>query len=107
MLVGVLLTTLISGSIVSAYGFSSSTRAGVASRSSAEAGIAAARASLVAGTCASGYGTTHPSAGVYQSAVGTTPEYEAAVYPMVGGTWATTPGCPASATTPIRIICDR
>jgi cytoskeletal protein CcmA (bactofilin family) len=104
MLVGVLLTTLISGAIVSAYGFSSSTRAGVASRSSAEAGVAAAHASLVAGTCDSGFDTTHPSAGVYQSAVGATPEYEAAVFPMVGGTWATTPACPSSATAPVRII---
>lgn len=105
MLVGLLVIALISSTVVSAFGYSTLTRAGVESRASAEAGIAVARASLVAGTCASDFHPdTHPSAGVYRSAPGAVPEFEATIYPRAGAGWSTTPGCPASATVDVRVI---
>lgn len=105
MIVALLITALISSSVVSAYGYSSFTRAGIESRAAAEAGIAAARAGLVAGTCASSINaSTHPAVGVYTSAPGTIPRYEARIYPRVGGAWASSPGCPASATVDVRVV---
>jgi hypothetical protein len=51
MAVGVILTTVLLASLVSGIGFTSSTRAGVQSQASADAGIAVAQMSLIKGTC--------------------------------------------------------
>lgn len=79
--IALVLSVVIASSVVAALGVTTSTRAGVQSQAAAEAGIAAARAGLIAG-CSNG--------GVYASAPGTQPEYLAKVY--VGS--ATTPACP-------------
>ena len=51
MAAGVLFSAIIAGSVVFAYQFTSSTRSGIQAQASAEAGIAAARAGLIGGTC--------------------------------------------------------
>lgn len=96
MSVGLLLTSLILGSIVSGVGFTSSTRAGVQSQAAAEAGIAAATVGLRADTCTA-------NSGVYASAVGATPKYSAVVWSAnSSGTYTQT--CPVSGTTKVKII---
>lgn len=105
MLVGVLLTTLIASSVVSAYGYSSMTRAGIESQAAAESGIAVARAGLINGTCNSAFNSaTHPSTGVYTSAPGEVPEFTATIYTKQGSGWSTNPSCPASASVDVRIV---
>jgi hypothetical protein len=95
MVVGLILTTLISSQIVSGYGFSSSTRAGVQSQAAADAGIAAARAGLyVSGSCAG-----QPTAGTY-AATGTL-KYSATLQHDDGSGWQA--GCPTLSTTRVRI----
>jgi len=84
MLAGVLLSLVVSSTVLFAYTFSSTTRASVQSQASAEAGIAAARAGLLNGTCTA-------SNGLY---TGTDPVYSVQVYkPSASGGW--TAGCPA------------
>ena len=98
MAVGLLLSSLILGSVVNGVAFTSSTRAGVQSQASAEAGVAQALAGLRAGTCAA-------KSGVYQSAPGVFPQYKAVVWSQSsGGTWA--PGCPQTGTLAIKILSD-
>ncbi len=98
MSVGILLTSLILGSIVSGIGFTSSTRAGVQSQAAAEAGIAAATAGLKGGTCSA-------TSGVYESAANATPKYVARIYSAdSSGNW--TQSCPISGTTSIKIVAD-
>ncbi len=105
MLLMLVVTVLITSSVVNAYSYSTFTRAGVESRSAAEAGISAARAGLIAGTCNSSFDPdTHPSAGVYTSAPGEVPEYRAEIYPRAGAGWAASPGCPSSASVDVRIL---
>ena len=99
MVVGLILTTLISSQIVSAYGFSSSTRAGVQSQAAADAGVAAAQAGLYvssgSGSCAG-----QPTAGTYSS-TGTL-SYNATVQYDAGSGWQS--GCPTLSATRVRIV---
>ena len=98
MAVGLLLSSLILGSVVNGVSFTSSTRAGVQSQASAEAGVAQALAGLRAGTCAA-------KAGVYESAPGVFPQYRAVVSSQSsGGTWA--PGCPQTGSLAVKISSD-
>jgi hypothetical protein len=93
MSVGLLLTTLVVASVLTASGFSTRTRAGVQSEAAAEAGIAAARAGLVLGTCEASQN------GIYS---GTDPSYLATVWIPSGNTWIR--GCPAGLSTSVRIL---
>jgi cytoskeletal protein CcmA (bactofilin family) len=98
MSVGLLLTSLILGSIVGGMGFTSATVAGVQSQASAEAGIAAATVGLQSGTCTF-------VGGVYQSAEGESPAYVAKIYSAdSAGNW--TQSCPISGTTQIKIVAE-
>jgi hypothetical protein len=102
MATGLLLTALIGGAVVTAAGFTTSTRAGMQSQASAEAGIAAARAGLIAGTCGA-QPLLANGAPVYVNPTGTDPVYEASIWRAgAGGTW--TPGCPVDLTTQVRIL---
>ena len=93
MSVGLLLTTLVAAAVITASGFSSATRAGVQSEAAAEAGIAAARAGLVLGTCAASQNGTYSA---------TNPSYLATVWIPSGNTWIR--GCPAGLSTSVRIL---
>ena len=93
--VSLLLSTLVASSVVTATGVTSSARANVQSQAAAEAGVAAARAGLVAGTCSA-------SGNQYASASGATPSYLATIWVPLGSGW--TRGCPASLTTQVRIL---
>jgi len=96
MAVGMLLTSLIMSSSISGVGFTSSTRAGVQSQASAEAGVEVALAGIRAGSCAS-------KSGIYASAADATPIYRAEVWSQNGGgTW--TQSCPVSNTVAIKIV---
>lgn len=85
MLAGVILSLVVSSSVLYAYTFSSSTRAGVQSQAAAEAGISSARATLLNGECAATAGLVTSSAGQ--------PEFSVQIYRPAAGGW--TPGCPA------------
>ena len=80
-----LLTALVSSSVISSAGFTSAVRADVQSQAAAEAGVAAARAGLVNGTCVT-------SLNRYASATGATPRYVATIWVKVLGAWQR--GCP-------------
>lgn len=96
MVVGLIFTTVISTSVLSAYSFSSSTRASVQSHAAADAGIAAARAGLyITGNCAA---QTTP--GKY-TATGTL-AYSATVQFDAGSGWQN--GCPTAAASRVRIL---
>jgi hypothetical protein len=102
MATGLLLTALVAGSVVTAMGTTSGVRAGVQSQAAAEAGIAAARAGLIAGTC-SAQTPLGNGAPAYVSATGETPEYIASVWRAgASGSWE--PGCPTSLATQVRIL---
>jgi hypothetical protein len=102
MATGLLLTALVAGSVVTAMGWTTSTRAGVQSQASAEAGIAAARAGLIAGTCAAQTPLSN-GAPAYRSVPGEAPEYVASVW-RAGASGAWEPGCPVSLATQVRIL---
>lgn len=96
MAVGLIFTSLIATSIVGAYGFSSSTRAGVQSQASADAGIAAAQTGLFStGNCAA-----QPTPGKYVRTAA--PAYTATVEYDAGLGWVT--GCPSATAARIRIV---
>lgn len=96
LIIGVILTTLIATSVVSAFGFSSSTRAGVQSHAAADAGIAAARAGLyVSGNCAA-----QPTPGTYASTGSLT--YTATIQFDAGSGWQA--GCPSATASRVRIV---
>jgi hypothetical protein len=102
MATGMLMTALVAGSVVTAMGTTSGVRAGVQSQAAAEAGIAAARAGLIAGTC-SAQTTLANGAPAYVSAAGSDPEYVASVWRAgASGTWVA--GCPTSLATQVRIL---
>lgn len=102
MAFGLILTALIAATMMSAFGHTTSTRAGVQSQASAQAGIAAARAGLIDGTCAA-QPVLANGAPVYASPPGTEPVYEASIWRAgAAGSW--TPGCPLDLTTPVRIL---
>ena len=93
--IGMILTTLVAGSVVSGLGFTSATRADVQSQAAADAGIAAARAGLnTVGNCAA-----QPTAGKYISTV--EPVYTATLQYNAGAGWQN--GCPTVDTTQVRI----
>jgi cytoskeletal protein CcmA (bactofilin family) len=95
MAVGVLLTTFVASSVVAGMGQTTATRADVQSQASADAGIAAARAGVMAGTCVGS------ASSVYSSA---NPQYTATVYRLSGSTWVQ--GCPLTlvSTEKVRIV---
>jgi Tfp pilus assembly protein PilX len=96
MVIGMILTALVAGSVVSGLGFTSTTRADVQSQAAADAGIAAARAGLnTVGNCAA-----QPTAGKYISTV--EPVYTAILQFNAGAGWQN--GCPTAATTQVRIV---
>jgi hypothetical protein len=96
MAVGLVFTALIASSIVGAYGFSSSTRAGVQSQAAADAGVAAAHTGLfTTGNCAA---QTTP--GTYKST--SAPVYTAVVKYDLGAGWVS--GCPLATATRIQIM---
>lgn len=95
MAVGLIFATLITASVVGAYGVSSSTRSGVQSGAAADAGVAAARKGLyTVGNCAA-----QPTPGTYASAVA--PKYSATIEYFAGSTWVA--GCPPVTATEVRI----
>lgn len=94
--VGLIVTSLILTTVVSATGYSTYTRAGVQSQAAAEAGVAAARAGLAAGTCSG-------SAPAYRSATDAVPAYVATIWrPNGTGGWVA--GCPIGTATEVRIV---
>lgn len=95
MAVGIVLTAVISTSVVSSVSFTTLTRAGVQSHAAADAGVAAARAGLIAGQCVA-------NNGVFESAPGAQPAYRATVFVETGTTWAAT--CPITTSARIRIL---
>ncbi|QEO09227.1 hypothetical protein [Protaetiibacter larvae] len=85
MFAGVLLSLVVASTVLYSYTFSSSVKASVQSQAAAEAGIAAARAGLLNGTCA-----TQPTPGLYEN---TDPFYRVQIFKPDGtGGWTT--GCP-------------
>lgn len=97
MLVGLILTTLVSSAVVKAYSFSSSTRAGVQSHTAADAGVAATRAGLyTVGNCSS-----QPVPGTYSSSTAGL-SYTATVQFDAGSGWQS--GCPTLSASRIRIV---
>jgi len=96
MVIGLILTTLITSSVVRAYGVSSSTRAAVQSHAAADAGVADARAGLyVVGSCA-----LQPTPGQYSSSGSL--NYTATVLQDSGSGF--TAGCPTLTTTRVKIV---
>jgi cytoskeletal protein CcmA (bactofilin family) len=95
MAVSLLTTSLVATSVVTATEYTTVTRAGVESQAAAEAGIAVARAGLIAGTCGA---NNHR----YASAVGATPEYVATIWVPSGSSWVQ--GCPTGTATQVRIL---
>lgn len=95
MAVSLLTTSLVATSVVTATEYTSVTRAGVQSQAAAEAGIAAARAGLLNGTC-----SAHGSA--YASAANSVPEYLATIWIPSGSAWVR--GCPTGTATQVRIL---
>ncbi|UYN83282.1 MAG: hypothetical protein KIT89_11355 [Microcella sp.] len=95
MAVGLILTAVISTTVVSSVSFTSLTRAGVQSQAGAEAGVAAARAGLVAGTCV-------VNGGVYENVPGEEPVFEATIWLETPSGW--TRGCPTNTSTQVRIL---
>lgn len=85
MATSLLLTGLIASSVVSSTAVTSSVRADVQSQAAAEAGVAAARAGLINGTCPT-------SLNRYASATGATPAFVATVWVPSGSSWVR--GCP-------------
>lgn len=93
--VSLLTTALVATSVVQATGFTSMTRAGVQSQAAAEAGIADARAGLLAGTCTA-------KGNLYASPPDAVPEYVATVWVPSGTGWVR--GCPPGTATQVRIL---
>jgi hypothetical protein len=107
MAAGILLSSVVASTVVQGLQFSASTRAGVQSQSSAEAGIAVARAVLMNGQCVSP--GTQTSAGALDNPATanvdeSAPAYSAQIqYSTDGGTtWVD--GCPASVQQAARIV---
>lgn len=96
MAVGVVLTAVVATSVITATGVTTSVRAGVQSQAAAEAGVAAARASLSAGTCAAS------SNGRYVSNVA--PEYVATVWYRTATTANWVRGCPPNTGLQARVL---
>lgn len=93
--IGLVAGATLSSSVVGGLTFSSATKAAIQSQAAADAGVAAARAGLYAGTCSS-----QPTASTYTS-TGTL-NYSAVVQRFVNGLWQT--GCPAYLTPQVRIL---
>lgn len=88
-------SVVVAGSVISSTSYTSTTRAGVQSQAAAEAGVAAARAGLIAGTCTS-------KGGVYENTPGATPEYFATVWIPSGSSWVR--ACPVGTAYQVRIL---
>jgi len=96
MAIGLILSTVITGSVIAGYGYTSRTSASVQSQAAADAGTAVAQAGLIAGTCSA-------NNAVYASAVGAVPAYRATVW-RPNGTGGWTFGCPVTTTDSVQII---
>jgi hypothetical protein len=95
--VAIILSSVILSSITSGLGQTSSTRATVQSQAAADAGIAVAQASLLAGTCVAN------SNGNFASAAGVEPRYSTSIWrARADGSWEQ--GCPASGASSVRIL---
>jgi hypothetical protein len=95
MAVSLITTSLVASSVIAATEYTTLTRAGVQSQAAAEAGIAVARAGLLAGTCGA-------NGNRYASAPNAQPEYVATVWIPSGTGWAR--GCPTGTATQVRIL---
>ncbi len=96
MAISLILSTVIVGSVVAGFGYTSMTSASVQSQAAADAGTAVAQAGLIAGTC-------NANNAVYASAVNAVPAYRATVWRSDGaGGWIF--GCPVNATAQVQII---
>ena len=92
--IAIILTTLIASSVVSGFGWSTSTRASVESHAAADAGIVAARTGLfTVGNC-----QAQSTSGKYTST--TSPVYTVTVERNDGAGWVA--GCPTSNTSQVR-----
>lgn len=87
-----LTSALVVSSVITSTSYTTTARAGIESQAAAEAGIAAARAGLIAGTCAA-------EGHSYESL---TPEYLATIWIPSGSDWVR--GCPAGTAIPVRIL---
>jgi len=93
----IVITALVATTVTSAQAQTADSKASVQSQSAAEAGIAAARAGLMSGTCSS-------RGGVYTSAPGE-PVYTARIYTRLGtAAWSVNPSCPASVAVQVKIV---
>lgn len=95
MAVGVVLTAVISTTVVSSVSFTTLTRAGVQSQAGADAGVAAARAGLIADEC-------FENQAVFESEEGAVPAYRAEVQVQTGSTWSNV--CPSTTEDVVRIV---
>lgn len=95
MAVGLILTSVVASTVVTGISQTSAARAGVQSQGSADAGIAAARAAVMNGSCSGDANAVF---------TGTDPVYTATVYRPAGTGWV--PGCPTSVTSAdqVRIV---
>ena len=93
--VSLLTTSLVAASVVQATRYTTASRANVQSQAAAEAGIAVARAGLIAGNCAT-------NSNRYASATGAVPAYVATVWIPSGSSWVR--GCPTGTATQVRIL---
>jgi hypothetical protein len=95
MTLSLLTAAVVVSAVTTSTAFTSTSRAGVQSQAAAEAGIAAARAGLIDGNCAS-------KGGVYENAAGATPEYFATVWIPSGSSWIR--ACPVGTAYEVRIL---
>lgn len=104
LVVTLIVTVVISASVISALGFTTATRADVQSQAAAEAGIAVAQASLMAGTCAADADSIEDVDGDgFLEAVfrGTDPQYTTVVKSWAGASPLN--GCPGSTATRVVV----
>jgi cytoskeletal protein CcmA (bactofilin family) len=95
MMISLLTATIVVSAVTTTTAFTTTSRAGVQSQAAAEAGIAATRAGLIAGTCTS-------RGGVYENVAGETPEYFATVWIPSGSSWIR--ACPVGTAYEVRIL---
>ena len=95
MTISLLTATVVVSAVTTTTAFTTTSRAGVQSQAAAEAGVAAARAGLIAGTCTS-------NGGVYENVAGATPEYFATVWIPSGASWIR--ACPVGTAYQVRVL---
>jgi len=95
MAVSLLSAAIVVSAVTSSTQFTTTSRAGVQSQAAAEAGVAASRAGLIAGNCAS-------KGGVYESAPEAVPAYVATIWIPSGTSWIR--ACPVGTAYKVRIL---